>query len=84
MVDEVKKEVTPEEWEVDVRAKLNEYIDNMLAVAKDCNMATKYYHPIKEEFETHLEFDEAQIVGAELRIVFRFVEAIDKDKFTFV
>lgn len=84
MTDEIKKEVTPEEWEVEVKTKLNEYIDNMLSIAKDCNMATKYFHPVKEVFETHTEVDKTKIDGAELRIVFNFVEVVDKDKFNFV
>jgi hypothetical protein len=84
MNDEVKEGLSPEEWDVEVKARLNEYIDNMLTVAADCNMATKYYHPEVEVFETHTEYDETKIAGAELRIVFRFVDAIDKDKFTFV
>lgn len=84
MTEEKKDGMTPEEWEAEVKARLNEYIDNMLAIAKDCNMGTKYLHPVKDVYETHIDYDESKIDGAELRIVFNFVEAIDKDKFNFV
>jgi len=56
----------------------------MLAIAKDCNMATKYLYAVKDEFETHVEFDETKISGAELRIVFNFVADLDKEGMTFV
>ena len=83
MTEEIKG-LTPEEWEAEVKVRLNEYIDNMLSVAKDCNMATKYLYAVKNQFEGHTEFDETKISGAELRIVFNFVTTIDKDKMTFV
>ncbi len=83
-MNEEKKGLSPEEWEVEVKARLNEYIDNMLAIAKDCNMATKYLYAVKDEFETHVEFDETKISGAELRIVFNFVADLDKEGMTFV
>lgn len=84
MSEEVKEGMTPEQWEADVKERLNEYIDNMLAIAKDCNMGTKYLHPVKDVFETHVDYDTSKIDGAELRIVFNFVEAIDKENFKFV
>lgn len=83
-MNEEKKGLTPEEWEAEVKARLNEYVDNMLAVAKDCNMATKYLYAVKDEFETHTDFDETKISGAELRIVFNFVTDLDKEGMTFV
>lgn len=83
MSDEVK-EYTPEEWETEVKEKLLEYIDNMLKVAQDCNMGTRYFHPVKEVFETHTEYDKSKINGAEIRVVFKFVEDLDKDIINFV
>lgn len=71
-------------WETEVKEKLNEYIDNMLAVSKDCNMQTKYFHPVKEIFEDHTEYDETKICGAELKIIVTFVDNIDKSKIVFM
>lgn len=71
-------------WESEVRERLNEYINNMLVVASDCNMATKYFYAVKDKFETHTEFDKTKITGAELRIVFNFTTELEKDKINFV
>jgi len=86
MNDELKEKeiITPEVWEQDVKAKLNEYIDTLLSMAKDCNMATKYFHPVKDVFETHTDYDTTLLAGAELRIVFNFVENIKKDSINFI
>jgi len=35
---------------------------------------------IKEKYETHTLYDENLVVGAELRIVFDFIEPIDTKK----
>lgn len=83
MVDK-KEEYTSKEWELAVKEKLNEFIDNMLSVSKECNMATRYFRPVKESFETHREYDETKVGSAELRIVFNFVEPIDPSTLTFV
>ena len=77
---EDKKEYTPEEWEQEVRDKIYEFVSNMLLVSKECNMATRYFKEIKEQFETHTEYKQDKAVGAELRIVFNFVEPIDLSK----
>lgn len=79
-----EKAMTPEEWEAEVKEKLNEFISNLLSVSKDCNMATKYYHPAKEVYETHTEYDESKVNGVELRIVLNFVEDLTVDKMDFV
>jgi len=79
-----KKEFTPEEWEAEVKVKLNEFIDNLLSVSKDCNMATKYFHPTINVFETHTEYDKTKVAGAELRIVFNFIEDFDPEGMTFI
>ncbi len=81
---EDKKELTPEEWEVEVKTRLNEFIDNFLSVSKECNMATKYFHPEKEVFETHIEYDNSKTNGAELRVVFNFVEDFDLSAMEFI
>ena len=79
-----EKIFTPEEWEQEVKARLNEIIDSMLAVSKDCNMGTKYFYPIKAKYESHTEYDKTTLVGAELRIVFNFVEELKKDSINFI
>lgn len=82
-MEEDKKEFTPEEWEIEVKARLNEFIDNFLSISKECNMATKYFHPEKEVFETHIEYDESKTNGAELRVVFNFVGDFDLSSMDF-
>lgn len=67
-------------WEEDVVNKLSEFINNMVSVSSNCNMATIYRKQVKEEYETHTVYDEDMVVGAELRIVFDFVEPIDTRK----
>lgn len=81
---EKEKTMTPTEWEIEVKKRLNEYIDNMLSVAKDCNMATKYFYAPKEVYETHTDFDKSKIDGAELRIIFNFADSVDATKVEFV
>jgi len=78
-----KKEVTAHEWEVEVKAKLDEFINNFLSVSKECNMATKYFYPELEVFETHTEYDKSKTNGAELRIVFNFVDNVDLSSMNF-
>ncbi len=78
------KAVTPEQWEIEVKAKIEEFVSNMLSVSKECNMATKYEHPIVEQFETHTEYDNTKIKAAELRIVFNFVEELQVNDITFI
>jgi hypothetical protein len=56
----------------------------MLSVSKGCNMATLYNKKVKEQFEGHIEYDENKAVGAELRIIFDFVEPIDMTKVNLV
>lgn len=67
-------------WEEDVQTKLTEFITNMLSVSGNCNMATVYRKKVKEVYETHTEYDGDMVEGAELRIVFDFVEPIDTKK----
>jgi len=71
-------------WEDEVKEKLNEFISNMLSVATECNMGTKYYHPEKERYETHIEYDEDKISAAEIRIVFKFVDGLSVKDINFV
>jgi len=80
---EDKKELAPEEWEGEVKARLNEFIDNFLSVSKECNMATKYFYPERERFETHIEYDKSKTNGVELRVVFNFVEDLDLSSMNF-
>ena len=79
-----EKKATYDKWELEVKDKLNEFIDNLLSVSKECNMATKYFHPVAEVYETHTEYDNSKVNGAELRIVFNFVQDLDKDKMNFI
>jgi len=79
-----EKKFTPEEWEQEVKARLNEIIDSMLKVSKDCNMGTKYFYPITAKYESHTDYDNTKIAGAELRIVFNFVEELKKDSINFI
>ena len=81
---EEEKRITPEEWEQEVKVRINEIINSMLKVTKDCNMGTRYFHPIKDRYETHVDYDTTKINGAELRIVFNFVEPIEKDSVNFI
>jgi hypothetical protein len=76
--------LTEEEWEAEVKQRLDEFITNMLSVSKGCNMATLYNKKVKEQFEGHIEYDENKAVGAELRIIFDFVEPIDMTKVNLV
>jgi hypothetical protein len=78
------KKMTPEEWEASVKESVVNYVDAFLKMSKSCNMGTLYYHPVKEEYETHTELDQGKIAGVELRIVFDFDEIFDKDKITFI
>lgn len=77
--EEVSVDV-PATWEEDVVNKLSEFINNMISVSKNCNMATVYHKQVKEEYETHTVYDEDVVVGAELRIVFDFDGPIDTKK----
>lgn len=77
---ETKVEDKAAVWEAEVKEKLNEFITNLLSVSKECNMGTRYFKEIKEQYETHIEYDENMVNAAELRIVFSFVEPIDKTK----
>jgi len=70
-------------WEEEVKNKLNEFIDNMLIVSKECNMATKYFKPVKEQYEGSITYDDDKISGAELRIVFNFAGPVDLDTVRF-
>lgn len=82
---EMSTELTPEQqWELSVKEKINEYIDNLLSVSKECNMGTRYFNPVMEVYETHTDYYEDRTNGAELRIVFAFAEDLNlKDmKFT--
>ena len=79
MVEE-KNEYSPEEWEEEVKLKIFEFVSNMLSVSKECNMATKYEKKPKAIYETHTEYDHDKVTGAELRIIFNFVEPIDLSK----
>ena len=83
MSDE-KKELTPEQWENEVKEKLQEFISNLLSVSKECNMATKYSYPIKEVYETHIDYDENKIKAAELRIVFNFIDDLPVKDIAFI
>lgn len=78
-----EKNITPEEWEQEVKERINEYLTNLLSIAENCNMATKYFYAPKEVFESHIEYDNSKVKGAELKIVFNFVEDIDIDKINF-
>jgi hypothetical protein len=80
---EDNKELTPEEWEIEVKDRLNEFIDNFLSVSKECNMATKYFYSKKEVFETHTEYDKSKTNGVELKVVFNFVEELDLSSMNF-
>jgi len=82
MSDE-EKDLTPEKWEAEVKERIDEYLSSLLSIAKDCNMGTKYFHPPKEIFESHTEYDTSKIRGAELKIVFNFVEDFDSEKINF-
>lgn len=89
LVEVVKTEPTPivespVTWESEIRKQVIEFIDNMLVVAKECNMGTRYIKPIKAQYESHAEYDEGKAEGAELRIVFSFVEPIDLSKVNLV
>jgi len=76
--------LTPEQWENEVKEKLQEFISNLLSVSKECNMATKYSYPIKEVYETHTEYDETKLKSAELRIVFNFIEELPVKDMVFI
>ena len=80
MIEEIKEEEIPKTWEEDIVSKLSEFINNMISVSDNCNMATVYHKKVKEKYETHTEYDQNLVVGAELRIVFDFVEPIDTKK----
>jgi len=71
-------------WESEIRKQVMEFVDNMLAVAKECNMGTRYIKSVKAQYEGHAEYDEGKAEGAELRIVFSFVEPIDLSKVNLV
>ena len=79
MVEE-KKEYTPEEWEQEVKDRISEIVSEMLSISTDCNMGTKYFKVIKEQFEDHVEYDQNTVSGAEIRIVFNFVEPVVLNK----
>jgi len=81
---EEKKDYTPEEWEQDVKDKITEFVSNMLSVSKECNMGTRYFKEVKEQFEDHTDYDQDKVNGAELRIVFNFVEPLDLNKVNLV
>lgn len=78
-----EKGITPEEWEEEVKEKLVSYIENFVGIAKDCNMATKYFHPVIEKYETHEEIDDTKVNGVEMRILFSFVEDINTKDINF-
>lgn len=78
-----EKGMTPEEWEEEVKEKLVSYIENFVGIAKDCNMATKYFHPVIEKYETHEEVDDTKVNGVEMRILFSFVEDINTKDINF-
>jgi hypothetical protein len=63
-----------EQWELSVKERVNEYLDNLLSVAKECNMGTRYFNPIKEVYESYTVYNEDLTNGAELRIVFTFAD----------
>ncbi len=79
-----EKSISPEQWDEEVKAKLDEFISNFLSVAKDCNMGTKYEYPIKDVFDTHIEYDQTKVKAAELRIVFNFVGDLPIKDITFI
>lgn len=75
---EPSAELTPEQqWELSVKEKINEYVDNFLSVSKECNMGTRYFNPVMEVYETHTDYYEDRTNGAELRIVFAFDKDLD-------
>ncbi len=75
---EPSTELTPEQqWELSVKEKINEYVDNFLSVSKECNMGTRYFNPVMEVYETHTDYYEDRTNGAELRIVFAFADDLD-------
>jgi len=76
--------LTPEQWENEVKEKLQEFISNLLSVSKECNMATKYAYPIKEVYESYTDYDETKVKSAELRIVFNFVEDLPVKDISFI
>jgi hypothetical protein len=78
-----EKGMTPEEWEEEVKEKLVSYIENFVGIAKDCNMATKYFHPVIEKYETHEEVDDTKVNGVEMRILFSFIEDINTKDINF-
>lgn len=75
--------MTPDQWEEEVKEKLVSYIENFVGIAKDCNMATKYFHPVVEKYETHEEVDNTKVNGVEMRILFSFVDSIDTKNIDF-
>jgi hypothetical protein len=76
--------LTPEQWESEVKEKLEEFISNLLSVSKGCNMATKYSYPIKEVYETHTDYDETKVKSVELRIVFDFIKELPVKDMVFI
>ena len=71
-------------WESEIRKQVMEFVDNMLVVAKECNMGTRYVKPVKAQYEGYAEYDDGKAEGAELRLVFKFVEPIDLSKVNLV
>lgn len=80
----MSKELTPKEWEDSIKESVMAYMDSFLSIAKTCNIGTVYFHPVATEYETHTDYDNSKITGAELRIVVEFVDAVEKDKINFI
>lgn len=80
----VPDEEVPVTWESEIRKQVMEFVDNMLVVAQECNMGTIYIKPVKAQYEGYAEYDEGKASGAELRLVFKFVEPIDLSKVNLV
>lgn len=77
-VDVLEESVSkPEEtWESNINATAMEFIKNMLSVSKECELGTVYSNVATAVYETHTEYGD-KVDGAELRLIFKFVEPID-------
>lgn len=75
MSDEKQKQDVS--WDEYVRSEIKAILDAYLPETETGNIGIKYSHPIRETYETHTEYDEDKISGVEIRLVFKFIEAID-------
>lgn len=61
-------------WEEYVRAEVKSLLDLYLPETESGNVGIKYVHPIKEMLETGPEYDEDQVAGVIVKLVFQFIK----------